>query len=105
MQNQQSLPVVTAFTLLLITASTPLSPPSAQYLYPSTANTDPNIHLPIYSKEVIIIAKIYTDNQKYNSVSDSFNFKLTIFYNIYRRSNLPLKGYISVFPTILKGLV
>ena len=59
---------------------------------------------PIYSKEVAIIAKIYTDNQKYNKVNNSFNFKLTIFYNIYKRSGLPLKGYIMAFPSILKGL-
>ena len=58
----------------------------------------------MYSKEAAIIVKIYTDDQKYNGVSDSFDFKLTIFYNICRRSNLPLKGYITAFPTILKGL-
>ena len=59
---------------------------------------------PIYSKEVAIIIKIYIDNQKYNRVNNSFNFKLIIFYNIYKRSGLPLKGYIVVFPNILKGL-
>jgi hypothetical protein len=59
----------------------------------------------MYSKEAVIIAKIYTDDQKYNGVSNSFNFKLTIFYDIYRRSGLPPEGYISAFPTILKGLV
>ena len=52
-----------------------------------------------------IIVKIYTDNQKYNKVNNSFNFKLTIFYNIYKRSGLPLKGYIVVFPSMLKGLI
>ena len=51
-----------------------------------------------------IIIKIYTDNQKYNKVNNSFNFKLTIFYNICKRSSLPLKGYIVVFLSILKGL-
>jgi len=58
----------------------------------------------MYSKEVATIAKIYTDDQKYNGVSNSFNFKLTIFYNIYKRAGLPPKGYITAFPTILKGL-
>ena len=57
-----------------------------------------------YSKEVATIVKIYTDNQKYNGVSNSFNFKLTIFYNICKRSGLPLKGYIVAFPSMLKGL-
>ena len=51
-----------------------------------------------------MIAKIYTDDQKYNGVSDSFNFKLTIFYNIYKRSSLPPEGYIVAFPSMLKGL-
>ena len=59
---------------------------------------------PKYSKEVAIIAKIYTNNQKYNRVSDSFNFKLIIFYNICKRFSLPLEGYIVAFPSILKGL-
>ena len=97
--------MATAFILFLVTAFTLFSPPFAQYLHPSTANTDPDIHLLIYSKEAVIIVKIYTDDQKYNGISNSFNFKLTIFYNIYRRSSLPPKGYISAFPTILKGLI
>jgi len=59
---------------------------------------------PGYSKEVAIIVKIYTDDQKYDGVSDSFNFKLTIFYNICKRSGLPLEGYTVVFPSMLKGL-
>lgn len=62
------------------------------------------MHLPIYSKEAATITKIYIDGQKYNRVSDSFNFKLTIFYNIYKRASLPPKGYITTFLTILKGL-
>ena len=97
--------MVTASIFFLITVFILFGPPPAQYLYPSTANTDSDIHLPIYNKEAATIVKIYTDDQKYNGVSDSFNFKLTIFYNIYRRSGLPFKGYISTFPTILKGLV
>jgi len=96
--------MATASTLPLVTAPTLPSAPSAQYLHPSTANTDPTIHLPMYSKEAATIAKIYTDDQKYDRVSNSFNFKLTIFYNIYKRASLPPKGYITAFPTILKGL-
>jgi len=59
---------------------------------------------PKYSKEVATIAKIYTDDQKYNGVSNSFDFKLTIFYNICKRSSLPLEGYAVAFPSMLKGL-
>jgi len=53
---------------------------------------------------VATIIKIYTDDQKYDGVSDSFNFKLTIFYNICKRSGLPLEGYTIAFPSMLKGL-
>ena len=31
---------------------------------------------------------MYTDNQKYNGVSKSFNFKLTIFKDIYKIASL-----------------
>ena len=96
--------MVTASTLPLVTAPTLPGPSPAQYLYPSTTNTDPAMHLPIYSKEVATIAKIYIDDQKYNKVSNSFDFKLTIFYNICKRASLPLKGYITIFLTMLKGL-
>jgi hypothetical protein len=37
-------------------------------------------------------------------MSNSFDFKLIIFYDIYRRSSLPPKSYITTFPIILKGL-
>ena len=95
------MPAATASTLPLVTAPILPGAPPTQYLHPSTTNTDPAMHLPIYSKEV---AKIYTDDQKYNGVSNSFNFKLTIFYNICKRAGLPSKGYITAFLTMLKGL-
>jgi hypothetical protein len=37
-------------------------------------------------------------------MSNSFDFKLTIFYNICRKSSLPPESYITAFPTILKSL-
>src|SRR6266702_1107808 len=55
-------------------------------------------------KEIAIITKVYIDGQKYNRTT-SFNYKLTIFYNIYKRSGLPYKGYTTVFLIMLKGLV
>jgi hypothetical protein len=54
-------------------------------------------------KKIVIIAKVYTDRQKYNRFT-SFDYKLTIFYNICKRSGLPYKRYATVFLTILKGL-
>jgi len=58
----------------------------------------------MYSKKAATITKIYTDDQKYDRVSNSFNFKLTIFYNICKRASLPPKGYITALLTMLKGL-
>ena len=52
-----------------------------------------------------MVVKIYTDSQKYNGVSKSFNFKLTIFKNICKRASLQLNNYIIAFPTILKRLI
>jgi hypothetical protein len=55
-------------------------------------------------KEAAIVAKMYTDSQKYNGVSESFDFKLAIFEDICRRAGLQLDSYMIVFPTMLKGL-
>ena len=49
--------------------------------------------------------KIYTDDQKYSGVNESFNYKLRIFYDICKRSKLPLVGYAKAFLTILKSLI
>ena len=35
-----------------------------------------------YSKEIMNVAKIYTEEQKYGGINKSLNYKLTIFYNI-----------------------
>ena len=51
------------------------------------------------------MAKIYINSQKYNKISKSFNFKLTIFKNIYKKAGLQPDNYIITFPTILKGLI
>ena len=48
---------------------------------------------------------MYIDNQKYNRVNKSFDFKLAIFKDICRRASLQLDGYIIAFPTMLEGLV
>jgi hypothetical protein len=54
-------------------------------------------------KEIVIVAKVYTNKQKYNRFI-SFDYKLTIFYNICKKSGLPYKEYTTIFLTILKGL-
>ena len=88
-QQSQSQP---QYTPTATSVSVP-HPPLAQ---PATRSTS-------YGKEVSTVAKIYTDDQKYSGV-DSFDFKLTIFYDICNRSSLPPEGYMTAFPTILKGL-
>ena len=58
----------------------------------------------LYNKEQSTILKLYIDEQRYNRVISSFDYKLTIFYNIYKRSGLLPDSYIAVFLIILKGL-
>jgi len=45
------------------------------------------------------------DELKWDGGNSSFNQKLTIFYDIYKRVELPKEAIIKAFPTILKGLV
>ena len=47
---------------------------------------------------------MYTDDQKYNRVNKSFNFKLAIFEDIYRQASLQPNSYMIIFPNMLKGL-
>ena len=35
-----------------------------------------------YGKEIANVAKIYIEEQKYGSINESLDYKLTIFYNI-----------------------
>ena len=58
-----------------------------------------------YRQELNIIIKIYIKESKYRGNRDSFNFKLAIFYNIYRCANILYKIKVKAFPIMLKGLV
>ena len=51
-----------------------------------------------------MVAKMYMDSQKYDGVNKSFDFKLIIFKNIYRRASLQPNDYMIAFPIMLKGL-
>ena len=57
-----------------------------------------------YGQELSTIIKIYIEESKYKSNRDSFNFKLTIFYNICGRADVPYKAKAKAFPIMLKGL-
>ena len=58
-----------------------------------------------YGRELSIMIKIYTKESKYRGNGDSFNFKLTIFYNIYGCANILYKTKAKAFPIMLKGLI
>ena len=71
------------------------------------------LNMPIWNKPTLknygwefnIIIKIYTEKSKYGGNRDSFNFKLTIFHNIYGCANILYKVKVKAFPIMLKGLV
>ena len=58
-----------------------------------------------YGRELSIIIKIYIEESKYKGNKNSFNFKLAIFYNIYKYANILYKAKAKAFFIILKGLV
>ena len=47
---------------------------------------------------------MYIEELKYNSINSSFNYKLTIFYNICNRLDVPQKAYNKALLIILIGL-
>ena len=57
-----------------------------------------------YRWEFSIIIKIYIKESKYRGNKNSFNFKFTIFHDIYRYANILYKAKVKAFPTMLKGL-
>src|SRR5450432_2959538 len=56
------------------------------------------------SKTISEVAKIYTEEQKYDGVNGSFDLKLAIFLDICQRVDLPANYLLRAFPTMLKGL-
>jgi hypothetical protein len=71
---------------------------------PTLHTTVPTQNAPNYGKEIGIVAKMYTEEQKYSRIDESFDYKLKIFYDICKRAGLPNTAYIDAFPTMLKGL-
>ena len=57
-----------------------------------------------YSKELANLAKLYTDKAKYSSKNNNFDFKLTIFINLYQKTNIPKQEFSQAYSTILHGL-
>ena len=44
------------------------------------------------------------ENNKYNREDDNFDFKLTIFYDLCNKTNMPQKAKVKAYPTMLHGL-
>jgi hypothetical protein len=65
--------------------------------------TIPAVTTQLTYKKIVTIAKVYTNKQKYNRLT-SFDYKLTIFHNICKRSGLSCEEYATAFLTMLKGL-
>ena len=57
-----------------------------------------------FSKELINLAKIYTDKSRYNGENDNFDYKLVIFHNLYSRVDIPDNIKAKAYPTILQSL-
>ena len=57
-----------------------------------------------YSKELVNLAKLYTNKAKYNSENDNFDFKLTIFINLCQKANILKQEFSQAYSTILCGL-
>jgi hypothetical protein len=84
------------------------SPPSYR---PPAATPEPDVGIALRQPaarstgaQIAEIAKIYTDEQKYDGTNGSFDHKLTIFIDICRRVDLPEPMLVKAFPTMLKGL-
>jgi len=52
-----------------------------QATYPQAIDPQPT-QVKIYGKELVNLAKLYTDESKYSSENDNFDFKLTIFMDL-----------------------
>ena len=74
-------------------------PPSASYPPAATITTSIG-----HGRELLNLAKIYTNDAKYCDRNDKFIFKLAIFYDICLRADVLPEAKIKAFPTMLKGL-
>jgi hypothetical protein len=57
-----------------------------------------------HEKELANLAKLYTNEAKYNDEKDSFSFKLTIFHDMCDRADVSQSAKLKAFFTMLKDL-
>ncbi len=55
-------------------------------------------------KQITELVQLYTKEQKYDRTNSSFDHKLKLFENKYKRIELPEEAFMKAFPVILKGL-
>jgi len=57
-----------------------------------------------FGKELTNLAKMYTEDNKYSGEDDNFDFKLTIFYDLCSRADVPQEAKVKAYPIMLRGL-
>ncbi len=57
-----------------------------------------------YGRELVNLAKLYSDDAKYSEENDNFSFKLTMFNDMCDRINVSFETKLKAFSTMLKGL-
>ena len=57
-----------------------------------------------YNKELANLAKLYINESKYNSENDNFDFKLTIFIDLYQKANILKQEFSQAYSIILYSL-
>ena len=105
-------PSGTGATPATYTQQSGTGPPPTAYTAPIFQNSPSASHPPAamittsigHGRELSNLAKIYTDDAKYNGRNDSFIFKLAIFHDICSRADVPSEAKMKAFPTMLKGL-
>jgi hypothetical protein len=57
-----------------------------------------------YGKELANLVKLYIDEFKYNGENDNFDFKLTIFTDLYQKADILKQEFNQAYSIILYGL-
>ncbi|RAL62549.1 hypothetical protein DID88_004400 [Monilinia fructigena] len=58
---------------------------------------------PYVPNALLNLQKFYSPDEKYEGDDDNFDYKLSIFYEIARRAELPTEQFYQAFPMMLKG--
>ncbi len=70
----------------------------------SSSSVDQSIRTSDYGRELVNLAKLYTDEAKYSEKNDNFSFKLIMFNDMCDRVDVSLEAKLKAFLTMLKRL-